>query len=43
MAEVVLPDEQARAVQAANGAVEVRDRRGNLLGYVATLPSAAEL
>ena len=43
MTRIVLSDDQARAVQAAAGVVEVRDGRGNLLGYVSPPPSDAEI
>ena len=43
MTQIVLSDDQAKAVQAAVGAVEVRDRHGNLLGYVSPPPSDAEI
>jgi hypothetical protein len=43
MRQIVLSDDQARAVQAAAGPVEVRDRHGNLLGYVSPSPSDAEI
>lgn len=43
MAQIVLNDEQAKAVQAANGALEVRDSHGNLLGYVSPPVSSAEI
>ena len=43
MAQIVLSDDQAKAVQAATGVVEVRDRQGNLLGYVSPPPSDAEI
>ena len=43
MMQIVLSDDQAKAVQAATGVVEVRDRQGNLLGYVSPPPSDAEI
>ena len=43
MTQIVLSDDQAKAVQAATGVVEVRDRQGNLLGYVSPPPSDAEI
>jgi hypothetical protein len=43
MAQIILNDEQAKAVQAANGALELRDSRGNLLGYVSPPISSAEI
>jgi len=43
MTHIVLSDDQAQTVQAATGAVEIRDRRGNLLGYVTPPPGEAEI
>ena len=43
MTQIVLSDDQAQTVQAATGAVEIRDRRGKLLGYVAPPPNDAEI
>ena len=43
MTQIVLSDDQAKAVQTATGVVEVRDRQGNLLGYVSPPPSDAEI
>jgi hypothetical protein len=43
MTQIVLSDDQARAVQAATNAVEIRDGRGYLLGYVAPPPDDAEV
>ena len=43
MTQIVLSDDQARAVQAATDAVEIRDQRGNLLGYVSPPPSGVEI
>jgi len=43
MRQIVLSDDQARAIQAAGGPVEVRDGYGNLLGYVSPPPSDAEV
>ena len=43
MTRIVLSDDQAQTVQAATDAVEIRDRRGNLLGYVAPPPGDAEI
>ncbi len=40
---IVLSDDQASAVQAATGIVEIRDRRGSLLGYVSPPPADAEI
>jgi len=43
MTQIVLSDDQAQAVQAATETVEIRDRHGNLLGYVSSPPSNAEI
>ena len=43
MTQIVLSDDQAKAVQGAAGVVELRDRHGNLLGYVSPPPSDAEI
>jgi hypothetical protein len=43
MTQIILSDDQANAVQAATDTVEIRDRRGNLLGYVSLPPSEAEI
>lgn len=43
MTQIVLNDEQVKTVQSATGAVEVRDRHGNLLGYVARRTTEAEI
>lgn len=43
MTQIVLSDEQARAVQSAVDSVEVRDQHGQLLGYVSRPLSAAEV
>jgi len=43
MTQIVLSDDQAQAVQVATDAVEVRDRLGNLLGYVSRPPTDAEI
>ena len=43
MAQIVLTDDQVRPVRAANETVEVRDRHGNLLGYVSAAPSDEEI
>jgi hypothetical protein len=34
MAQIILNQEQLKAVQEATGVVEIRDDRGNLLGYM---------
>lgn len=36
MVEVILDDEQARIIAGAKGLVPVRDRRGALVGFLAT-------
>jgi hypothetical protein len=43
MTLIVLSDDQAKAVQAAVDPVEIRDGRGNLLGYMFPPPSDAEI
>lgn len=43
MTRIVLSDEQAKAVQAAADAVEIRDARGNFLGYMFPPPSNAQI
>jgi len=43
MTQIILSDDQTRTVQAATGAVEVRDARGNLLGYMSPPPSDEEI
>ena len=43
MAQIVLSDDQAKAVQTALEPVELRDQRGNLLGYVSLPPGDAEI
>ena len=43
MAQIILSDDQARAVENATDAVEIRDQHGNLLGYVSPPPSNAEI
>lgn len=43
MTQIVLNDDQTQTVQAATDAVEIRDPRGNLLGYVSPPPSDAEI
>jgi len=43
MTQIILSDDQANAVQAATDTVEIRDRHGNLLGYVSPPPSDAEI
>ena len=43
MMRIVLSDDQANAVQAATDVVEIRDRRGSLLGYISPPPGDAEI
>ena len=43
MIQVVLNNDQAKAVQQAGGTVELRDLQGMLLGYVSPPPTEAEL
>ena len=43
MIQIVLSDEQAKVLQAATDAVEIRDSHGKLLGYISPPPSDAEL
>ena len=43
MTQIILSDDQARALQAATDAVEIRDPQGNLLGYLSPPPSEAEI
>jgi hypothetical protein len=43
MSQIVLSDDQARTVRTATGPIEVRDRQGDLLGYVSPPPSDAEV
>ena len=43
MAEIILTDDQASALQVAAGPVEVRDRRGTLLGYLSPPASDADI
>ena len=40
MAHIVIDDEQARLIAESNERVEIRDRKGNCLGYV--LPEFSE-
>jgi hypothetical protein len=43
MIKIVLNDEQAKAVEDSSGAVELRDTRGRLVGYVARSSSAEDI
>jgi hypothetical protein len=43
MIQVVLNNDQAKAVQQAGGTVELRDLQGMLLGYVSPPPTEAEI
>jgi hypothetical protein len=43
MIQIILSDEQARAVQDAAEGVELRDERGKLVGYISRPPSNAEI
>jgi hypothetical protein len=42
MTQIILNDDQAEVTRTAAGAVEVCNRRGELLGYFSRPPSAAE-
>jgi hypothetical protein len=42
MTQLILTDDQAEVMRKAAGAVEVCNRRGELLGYFSRPPSAAE-
>ncbi len=42
MTQIILNDDQVELMQAAAGAVEVCNRRGEVLGYFSRPPSAAE-
>ena len=33
MTHIILDDDQIKAVKGATGAIEIRDRKGNLVGY----------
>jgi hypothetical protein len=43
MTQIILSDDQVRTVHTATGAVEVRDRYGELVGYLSSPPSTAEI
>ena len=43
MNQIILNDDQVKAVQAATGAVELRDQQGKLVGYIARPPSEEEI
>jgi hypothetical protein len=43
MTQIILTDDQVSALQIAAGTVEVRDRRGALLGYLSRPASHAEI
>jgi hypothetical protein len=43
MIRIVLSDEQAKAVEDSSGAVELRDSRGRLVGYVARTSSPEDI
>ena len=43
MTQIILTEDQAKALQGATDAVEIRDRHGNLLGYVSPALSDAEI
>jgi hypothetical protein len=43
MQRIVVDDEQAKLIAEATGRVEIRDRRGNHLGYVGRGPSPEEI
>ena len=43
MNQIILNDDQVKAVQAATGAVELRDQQGKLVGYIARPPGDEEL
>jgi len=40
MIQIILNDDQLKAVQDAAGSVELRDQRGRIVGYVSRPPSA---
>ena len=41
MIQIILNEDQLKAVQDAAGSVELRDQRGRIVGYVSRPPSAA--
>lgn len=43
MIKIVLNDDQAKAVDEAAGAIELRDPQGRLVGYVSRSPSTREI
>ncbi|MEX2092514.1 MAG: hypothetical protein WD971_07540 [Pirellulales bacterium] len=43
MIKIVLNDEQAKTVEEATGAIELRDPQGRLVGYVSRSPSSQEI
>ena len=43
MTQIILTDDQVRALEIAAGTVEVRDRGGALWGYLSRPPSDAEI
>jgi hypothetical protein len=43
MNQIILNDDQVKAVQAATGVVEFRDQHGKLVGYFARPPSNEEI
>jgi hypothetical protein len=43
MTQIILTDDQVGALQFATGTVEVRDRRGALLGYLSRPASESEI
>ena len=43
MVQIILTDDQVHAIHVATGTVEVRDQRGELLGYLSRPPSDSEL
>jgi hypothetical protein len=43
MSQIILSDEQLKAVRAATDAIAIRDQEGHLIGYVARPPSPEEI
>lgn len=43
MSQIILNDDQVKAIQAATDAVELRDQQGKLVGYIAPPPSDEEI
>ena len=42
MSQIIVSDDQVQTIHTATESVEIRDRHGNLVGYVARPPSADE-